>query len=180
MAKSKKTKSTSSGRKIKLPGGDKMGGGGGLRVPEGDYRMTISKIEQTETKDDQRSMLVLHYKFMEGKFKGKTIPDRIVLVGNDEKKDTLWKMRQLLEALGKDVPGKAFSLDLDKLIGGEVAVTIIDGNEYKGRIKSEVGDVNDLSILDEEDEDEDDEDDDDEEEDEEDEDVDLDDVEDEL
>lgn len=178
MAKtSKKTKST--GRTIKLPGGDKMrGSGGGVKVPEGDYRMKIVKIEQTETKDDGRSMLVLHYKFVEGKHKGKLIKDRIVLVGNEDKKDTLWKLTQVLEALGKKIPDSAFKLNIDNLIGGEVAVTVIDGNEYKGHIKSEVGDVNDLSILEEENEDDDeddDEDDEDEDDDEEMEDVDLDD-----
>lgn len=176
MAKTtKKTKST--GRTIKLPGGDKMrGSGGGVKVPEGDYRMKIVKVEQTETKDDGRSMLVIHYKFVEGKHKGKLIKDRIVLVGNDEKKDTLWKLTQVLEALGKKIPDSAFRLNIDNLIGGEVAATIIDGNEYKGRIKSEVGDINDLSILEEEDDDEDDDEDSDEDEDDDEmEDVDLDD-----
>lgn len=166
-------KSKSSGRAITLPGADKMGGGGGsIRIAEGDYRAKIAKIEQTETKDDGRSMLVLHYKISDGKQKGKVIKDRIVLVGNDEKKDTLWKLRQVLEALGKKIPDKTFKLNIDGLIGGEVAITVIDGTPYRNRIKSEIGDVNDLSVL----EDEDDEDtDDDEEDDDEMEDVDLDD-----
>jgi hypothetical protein len=179
MAKSKKT-SSSSGRTIKLPGSSKMSGSGGsVRVPEGDYKVKIAKIEQTETKDDQRSMLVLHYKIVEGKHKGKVIKDRIVLVGNDEKKDTLWKLSQVLEALEKKVPDKAFRLNIDGLIDGVVAATISDGDPYKNRIKSEIGDINHVSILDEEDEDEEDEDDeesdDEDEEDEDLEDVDLDD-----
>lgn len=171
MAKSKKS---SNGRTIKLPGADKMGGGGGsVRIAEGDYRAKIAKIEQTETKDDGRSMLVLHYKISDGKQKGKVIKDRIVLVASDEKKDTLWKLRQVLEALGKKIPDKAFNLNIDGIIGGEVAITVVDGDPYKNRIKSEIGDVNDLSVLEEED-DEDDEDSDDDDDDEM-EDVDLDD-----
>lgn len=170
----KKT-SSSKGRTIKLPGANKMGGdGGGVKVPENDYRVKIIKIEQTETKEDARSMLVIHYKIVEGKYKDKLIKDRIVLVASEDKKDTLWKLRQLLEAAGKKVPEKAFNLNIDKLIGIEVAATVGDGNPYNNRIKSEIKDINDLSILDEDDEeDEDDDDEDDEDDDEEMEDVDL-------
>lgn len=178
MAKTNK-KTRSAGRTIKLPGADKMGtGGGGARIAEGDYRATVAKIEQTETKEDHRSMLCVHYKISEGKKKGTVLKEYIVLVGNDEKKDTLWKLRQLLEAMGKTVPSKPFNLNIDKLIGGEIAITVEDGDPYKGRIKSEVRDVNDVSILDEEDdeeEDDEDSDDDDDEEDDDLEDVDLDD-----
>lgn len=168
MAKGKK----STGRTISLDGEKMQGSGGSVRLPEGDYKAKISKIEQTETKDDARSMLVLHYKISDGKHKGKILKDRIVLVGNSDKKDTLWKLRQVLEALGKKVPAKGFKLNIDNLIGGEVAITVIDGEPYKNRIKSEVGDVNDLSVLEEEDDEEDD----DEEEDEDDDDEEMEDV----
>jgi hypothetical protein len=146
----------SSGRTINLPGASNMGGAGSVRIPEGDYRAKIVKIEQTETKDDGRSMLVLHYKINDGKHKGKVIKDRIVLVASDEKKDTLWKLRQLLEALGKKIPDDKFKLNIDNLIGGVVAATVIDGDPYKNRVKSEIGDINDLSVLEEEDDEDDD------------------------
>lgn len=147
MAKSK-------GRTIQVDG-SKMQGEGSIRVPENDYKATITQIEQTTTKDDDRAMLVLHYKIADGKHKGKTIKDRIVLKASSDKKDTIWKLRQVLEAMGKKVPTKLFSLNLDKLIGPEVAITVVDGKPWNNKIKSEIADVQSVDILDEEDDDED-------------------------
>lgn len=156
------------GRIITLDGTKMQSTGGSVRVPEGDYRAKIKKIQQTETKQGDESMLVLTYTIVDGKYKGKSIVDRIVL-----RESVFWKLRQVLEALGKKVPNKAFKVDIDKLVGGEVAITVVDGEPYKNRIQSEIGDVQSVDILDADDEDEEEESDDDD--DEELEDVDLDD-----
>jgi hypothetical protein len=50
-------------------------------------------------------------------------------------KQSLWNLRNLIEACGKQVPSKAVKLDLDKMIGWECAGTAID-DEYEGKKKS--------------------------------------------
>lgn len=157
------------GRVISVDGSKMAGGGGSARVPEDDYRAKIAEIKQTESSAGD-PMLVLTYQIVDGKYKGKKIIDRIVLT-----EKVLWKLRQVLEAMGKTVPSKLFKLNIDGLIGPEVAITVVDGEPYKGRIKSEISDVQSTDILDESDEEEEDDDDDDDDDDEELDEVDLDD-----
>lgn len=154
MAKAKK-----SGRVLQIDGSKMQGGGGSARVPEDDYKAKIIEIiDKPSSAGDP--MLTLTYQITEGKHKGKKIKDRIVLT-----EKVLWKLRQLLEAQGKTVPEKLFKLNIDKLMGPEVAITVVDGEPYRGRIKSEIGDVQSVDVLEDSDEDDDDDTDDDEDED---------------
>lgn len=156
---------------ITVDGSKMQSGGGSVRVPEDDYAAKIDRIERSKVRDGDNAgttMLIVHYKISKGKHKGKVIKDRIVLM-----ESTLWKLRQLMEALGKKVPGKVFKVDVDKFEGGEVVISVVDGEPYKNRIKSEISDVQSPDNVDTDDEDEDDEDEDDDDDDEL-EDVDLD------
>lgn len=135
------------------------GGGGSVRVPEDDYPARLVKIERTLVKsgdNEGKPMLVLHYKIKSGKHKGKVIKDRIAIIAS-----TMWKLRQLYEAIGKKVPTKAFKIDLDGLEGSDVAITVVDGEPYRNKIKSEISDVQPIDSLEEDDDDDDDDEDDD-------------------
>lgn len=117
-------------------------GGGSIRVPEGDYRVRIKEVSQGRSKSSDNPMLTWHFEFMEGKAKGRTIIDRTVLIPN-----SLWKLRDLLEAVGIDVPKRTVNLPLKKLVGKELGITVTDGEPYEGRTKSEVQDYIDLDTL---------------------------------
>ena len=165
-------------------------GGGRIRVPESDYVLELTDIK-TDPSQGGDPMLTWVWEINEPEqFSGKVIRDRTVMT-----EKVLWKIRQILESMGVKVPKSAFDLPIKKLIGKQVGATLVDGEPYKNRIASEVGDymdfetarasiaeededLEDEELEDEEDEDADDEDEDDEEDeeddDEEDEDEDLD------
>lgn len=138
---------------------EEEGGGGRVRLPEGDYRVKITGVKP-ETSQAGNPMLVWTLQITEGKYKGKKLTDRTALTPK-----ALWRVRALLEALGISPPKKLVSLDPAKLIGKELGVTLTD-DEYEGKINSKVSDFLDLDTLtgddveDDEDEDDDDEDDD--------------------
>lgn len=154
----------------------KGGGAGGIRIPEGDY---VAKIIDATPKEASTGsqMIVWTFKILEGKYKGKKIRDNSVLVPK-----ALFRLRNLLEALGVTVPEKTVKVDYQKYIGQEIGLTIVDGEEYKNKIRSEVGDFIAADAVngddDDEDDDEDLDEDDDDDEDEDDEDLDEVDIED--
>jgi hypothetical protein len=82
----------------------------------------------------------------------------------------------MLQASGRKVPKKMMSIDLDKIDGVELGITL-DDNEYKNNVYSEVKDYLSKDELEAEDEEEEDEDEEEEEEDEDDDDEELEEVE---
>jgi hypothetical protein len=126
---------------------------GRVRVPEDDYRVRVDAVKQQESKAGNQ-MLVWDFEITKGKFAGKKLRDRTVLT-----KESLWKLKQVLEAMGVSVPSKKVALNITKYIGMELGVTVVD-DEYEGRINSKVADYVSLDVLDnvpdgDEDEDED-------------------------
>lgn len=157
----------------------KKGGGGGKRIPEGDYVAKIIDGEFHHNEDSGSNGIKWEFQIVEGPHKGVKLRGYTSL-----KPEALWSLRNLIHAAtGKNVAGKAINLDIDKLIGKKVGVAVED-NEYtsgegakkKTKVTSqvntafpadEVGDSDD----EEEDDDETEEEEDDEEEDEEDDDL---------
>jgi cobalamin biosynthesis protein CobT len=153
------------------PGG---GGGGGARVPEDDYQLRCVEIKSAESKSSGNPMLVWTLEISKGKHKGKKLkPTYTVLNAN-----SLWKLMQVLEAMGIEVPKK--KLDVLPLIkkakGKECGGTVVDEayeKDGKEKVSSTIAEFFDLETLndsadeDEDDEDEDDTDDDDEDDDDE-------------
>lgn len=111
---------------------------GSTRVPEGDYVAKIRKVEKVNAKSSGNPMLVCRFELVSGPsdVQGKQLVDRHVLT-----KDSLWTLRNMLEAIGYKVPASQMKLDVDKmLIGKTLGVTVVDGDEYKGKIRSEIAD----------------------------------------
>jgi hypothetical protein len=108
-------------------------GGGKIHVPEGDYKFEIVKIT-TKKSSSGFPTLFFGLKLNSGpkNGNGKTLRHSCSL-----QKQALWNLRNLLEACGKEVPSKPVKIDLDKLIGLEGAVSVVDG-EYEGKTTSEV------------------------------------------
>lgn len=157
---------------------EEEGGGGRFRVPDGDYPVKILGAKYVTSSNKGTPGLEVHYVISDGKRKGKKFNDTCWLSPK-----ALWRVRALLEAVGMDVPKKAFKLDVKKLKGKELGVTFTEEeDEYekdgktKKVIRSNVSEFLDSDTLasggvdddEEEDEDVDDEELDDEEDDEED------------
>lgn len=112
--------------------------GGGMRkphVPEGDYALKCKKAELKKGKESGEGYILVQFEITQGNKKGigKIIPHNCSL-----QKQSLWNLRNLLEAFGMTVPSKAVKLPLDKLAGKECAATLTDG-EYNGKLHSEIG-----------------------------------------
>lgn len=108
-----------------------------IRVPEGDYGLKIAKVQQKKGKESGKSYLLFDMKVVKGNQKGvgKTISHSCSL-----SKNSLWNLRNVLEAAGKTVPSKVIKIDLDKLVGLTLAGSIVD-DEYEGKKKSVIAAV---------------------------------------
>lgn len=152
--------------------GVESGGGGGARVPENDYRVKVAEVKVGESKSSGNTMLIWQFEITKGKHKGKKLKrDYTTLT-----KESLWKLKALLEAMGLSIPNKKLDLAplLKKAAGKELGVSVID-EEYENKMQSKISDYLDLETLesadddDEDDEDESDDDDTDDDDDDEDE-----------
>lgn len=141
---------------------DDSGGGSRFRVPEGDYPVKITGAKFTRSSKKQTPGLEVHYVITEGKHKGKKFDDTCWFSPK-----ALWRVRALLEAVGISVPSKAFKLDVTKLKGKELGVTLTDDEssyekdgQTKTSIRSQIAEFLDSDTLssgrieDEEDDDE--------------------------
>lgn len=100
---------------------------GRVLLPEEDYLVTIDEITE---KDGTEAT------FLEWKFKtiddDKKLNDVTVTYNTSLAPQSLWNLRNLLEAIGVDIPDNEFDLELDEITGEEVVITI--GHEkYEGR-----------------------------------------------
>ena len=105
-----------------------------VHIPEGDYSFKVVKVQQKEGQDSGKPYLLFSLKAQTGNPKGvnKVIPHTCSLT-----KNSLWNLRNLLEAAGKTIPPKAIKIDLDKLVGLTLAGSVVD-DEYEGKKKSVV------------------------------------------
>lgn len=132
---------------------EKEGGGGGKwirRVPEGVYfPFTVKEAKVTKSSNDN-DMLEVIFIGKEGKVRARQTRDRFVFLPQ-----SLFKLRQLLEAAGLDVPKKKIKIPYDKLIGADVGISFLD-DEYNDKITSkpdEYCDVDECDAGSEDDED---------------------------
>lgn len=130
--------------------GIESGGGGGARVPEDDYALVVDSVEETESKSSGNSMLVWKFKISKGKHKGKKLKPAYATLTVD----SLWKLKNILEALGIEATKVSRKKILKEAPGKECAGSVIDGEEYKGKISSEVAEFMPLSELNSSDDDE--------------------------
>src|SRR5690348_16214678 len=105
-------------------------GGGRVHVPEGDYALKIAKTALKKGQDSGNPFIEITFEISKGDQSKKKLFDNFSLT-----KQSLWKLRGLLEACGKQVPQKAVKLDLHKMISWECAGAAAD-EEYEGKKKS--------------------------------------------
>lgn len=151
MAKAKtKSKKASASVKSKdeavvdLSGTESRKGG---RVKAGDYAVKVKKAIADKSPQKKSPRIHFELEITEGKNKGKTLYHDCYLGA-----DSLWKLRNTLEAMGEPIPSKKTKLNLKKYKGKELAVTV-DLEEYDGKMQSKVVDVFPLQDLMDDDED---------------------------
>lgn len=125
----KKDKGSSPAKAIQLDMTNVKDGGGRFnkrRQPEGDYRAKILKVETVAKKSDKNvSMWLWTIEAGTGTYPYYT--------GFED--NVLWKIRNLFAAAGVAVPKKRVKVDPNKIVGREIAVTLMD-DEYDGRAQS--------------------------------------------
>jgi hypothetical protein len=107
-------------------------GGGRVRIPEGDYGFEITQVKGKKGEESQKNYLLISFKAIQGDKRGL---NKVLVHSCSLQKQSLWNLRNLLEACGKQTPAKAIKLDLDKMSGLKCAGTVID-DEYEGKKKS--------------------------------------------
>lgn len=128
------TKEKKMGKVITVDFSNVESGGGRIHVPEGDYALEVTKVTKKIGSESGEAYLVFAFELSKGpkKGNGKVLNDNFSL-----QPQSLWKLKNFLEAAGKTVPAKALKIPLDKLVGLECAGTLID-DEYQGRKQSTI------------------------------------------
>jgi len=100
-------------------------------LPKGEYVVNLFDVDlkKTQKKDD---MFVLILKVAEGEHKGRQLFFNLPVMTQ-----TMWKIKETLEAFGMEVPKGAFNVDFDELLGKK-AVAIVDHREYQGKEREDV------------------------------------------
>lgn len=121
-------------------------------VPEGKYRVAIEDAETGTTRNGDPK-ITMYYRVTHGDYANTALfIDTLTLT-----EKAIFRLVGLMSALGMKTPRKKFRMDLSKFIGKKLVVEVGDGDEYRGRVKSEVREYLPLSVLtgDEDDEDDD-------------------------
>jgi len=115
------------------------GGGAAAHVPEGDYILTLKEASvQDVKKDPSRKQIVWIFTIKKGPGKSSNVIYHRTALDPER----LWTTRNLLAALlDKEIPKKSLNIDLAKYFGRDIGATLIDGEPYNGKVKSEISDV---------------------------------------
>lgn len=104
---------------------------------EGDYPAKIIKVEMTKTKgkDGKKPEPMALILFQDANMRSAVYPYYCTFADNQ-----LWKIRNTFIAAGLPVPKNKAKIDLGKLIGKDVAISLED-DEYDGKMKSVISAV---------------------------------------
>lgn len=118
-------------------------------IPEGEYVVSVNDAS-IESSSKGNDYIKFEFEVIEGSYKGAKLYHNCSLLPQ-----ALFNLKNVLEALGFDIPTKAFDLDLSDLLGLECEVEV--GHEtYEGKKKARILEF--INPEDEEDEDDEDED----------------------
>lgn len=124
-------------------------GGGGFRIPEGDYRMKVVAVNEDVSESDN-DMLVWDFVGLEGRAKKKKFRAYTTMTP-----ESLWKLYGLLKSLGVDPPKSAMDIDLEEMVGLEL-MGVVQDDEYRNKITSKIMDWYEVGGSKDDDEDDDD------------------------
>ena len=117
-------------------------------IPEGTYTLTVNAANQKNSSNNN-PMIVFEFEVADGPYKGVPLYENCSL-----QPQALFKLKSVLEALGFEIPNKAFDLNLRDLIGLTCEVEV--GHEvYEGKKRARILEYLTPDLEDEEDDDED-------------------------
>lgn len=116
---------------VDMEGVESSGGGGGFHIPEGKYKVKVKSIEKTVSKNDNDQFKWI-FTGVEGKAKNKDFYYYTTLNA-----ESLWKLKQTLEALGVDVPNSVMKVKRDEVVGLICLGDVID-DEYNNETRSKL------------------------------------------
>lgn len=120
-------------------------GGRAPRIDEGNYQATVVSAEAGKAKSSGNPLVLWKFAIVGGKWDGTVLWHRTTLLPQ-----SLWSFRQVLEALKVKVKDSTMSIPLERLHGRTCGIQVVDGDEYEGRIRSEIIDVFREDLLEEE------------------------------
>ncbi len=100
-------------------------------LPAGEYEVNLFDFEKKESSTG-KPMFKLTMKVAEGEHEGRQIFTNLVITPK-----ALWKVKEALEAFGKEVPKAAIEVDFEELLGRR-AVAVVGHREYNGNIYDDV------------------------------------------
>lgn len=109
---------------------------GRVLMAEGDYLAKVEKVEQKTSDNSGNDYLAWTFRTIDDDKKYNNKP---LYVNTSLQPQALWNLRNLLEALGVDVPDSEMELQLEEYIDLECVLTVED-DEYEGRKTSRVVD----------------------------------------
>ena len=114
-------------------------------IPEGTYTLTVNAANQKNSSNNN-PMIVFEFEVADGPYKGVPLYENCSL-----QPQALFKLKSVLEALGFEIPNKAFDLNLRDLIGLTCEVEV--GHEvYEGKKRARILEYLTPDLDDEEDE----------------------------
>ncbi len=122
-------------------------GGSAPRIPEGSYRAKVQSAKAGKAKSTGNDLVLWKFEIIEGPQSGVVIWDRTMLLDQ-----SLWTFRRTLEALKIKVKDSTMTIPLERLVGKTCGIEVVDGDEFNGKIKSEINDVFREELLEEKDE----------------------------
>lgn len=114
-------------------------------IPEGSYIVEVVSIEQGTSSNDNPT-LNWEFEVAEGSNKGSKLWYTTTLTP-----DSMWKTREVLDALGQEIPDGEMDCDLDELVGTQCGVNVFH-EEYEGKKKAKISDFISKDEVDAEDE----------------------------
>ena len=102
---------------------------GSLRIPAGDYIAKVKKVEKKTSQSSDKPYLMWSLEIVSGG--DKSAKGKVINTVTSLQPQALFNLRNFLVAIGIDVPAKALKLDLGKLIGKIIGITVED-DEYRG------------------------------------------------
>lgn len=102
-------------------------------LPEGTYVVEVAEVELTESSNGNE-MIKWEFIVAEGKHQGAKLWYNTVTT-----KESLFKLREVLEALGQEVPDGKMDIDLSELVGCRAGVNVLH-DVYEGKTRAVIAD----------------------------------------
>lgn len=104
------------------------------RVPEGEYPAKVTSAEIATSKSSGEDYIAWQFEVSDGEHEGK-----VLYLNTSLQPQALFRVRELLECFGTEVPEGAMDLDPEDYIGCEAELSVTE-DEYEGRRQSKVTD----------------------------------------